>query len=465
MPNVVFEEKGPLNAIISITVERKDYEEKLTTELNKFRQKAQMKGFRKGKTPDSMVRKLYGKGVLGDIINDLLGNEMNAYLEGSGLDYLGQPLPADDQELIEFDLNRPTDYTFRFEIGLAPQFSIVGLNGEKTHNKWSIIVPAEVVEEELTLLRKREGERLAVAENFQADDLLKLEATENDPQGEALVKTIDVLFSDLGESFQEKVIALKVGDSFEGDIYGLEKNRDEIFVRRYLLGLAPGEDRYVNPNFTFKILEASRVELAELDQTFFDQAFGEDHVHSAEEAKEWIAEAIRKAYDNQANGLLYRDLQEYLLAENPIPLPDDFLKKWIGNSNSDKSPEDIEKEYPEFARALRWSMISGKLARENDIQVQPEEIEAYFISRVAGYFGGSNLPPDLVKSVISRFMEDEKQVNEAYEDVIRNKVADLIIRKTQTNPIPIELNAFKQLFEEQQAQRRMAEAARFGEEE
>ena len=135
MPKVVREEIDNLNATVTITLEKSDYQPKFKSELNKYRQKAHMKGFRRGKTPLSVVKKMYGKAVLAEVINEQLQKELFEHLNEDKLDILGQPLPSEDQEQIEFDLKDMSDYVFKFDLGIAPEFEVEGLDKKNSFQK------------------------------------------------------------------------------------------------------------------------------------------------------------------------------------------------------------------------------------------------------------------------------------------------------------------------------------------
>ena len=89
MPKVVREDIDNLNSVLTVAIQKEDYLPKFNSELNKYRREAHMKGFRKGKTPLSVIRKMYGKPILGEIVNEILNKEISEFLSNDEIQILG----------------------------------------------------------------------------------------------------------------------------------------------------------------------------------------------------------------------------------------------------------------------------------------------------------------------------------------------------------------------------------------
>ncbi len=460
MSNVVREDVDNLTAVLTVTLEKKDYEPKYKSELDKYRQQSNMKGFRKGRTPMSMIRKMYGLPVLSEVVNDMLQRKLFDYLQEENIDILGQPLPSKDQELIDFDVKNLKDYTFKFDIGLSPEVEVEGVSEEATYQKYTVEVSDEMIDEEIERMRKQQGERIFSEEDIQEGDLLRLHVVElenGEPKEEGVENSFSILVDNIAsETLKEEVLTGKQGDTLRFNIFELEKNADEAFVRKHLLELEEEDEREINPEFEATIEEVSRVEPAELDQAFFDNTFGEGEVSSEEEARAKIRENIVARFENQAGALLFRDIQEKLMEENELPLPDDFLKRWLKASNEEVPEEEIEKQYEGFAKNLTWTLIRNKLVKRFELEVGQQEITEYFKDRVRGYFGGQ-ADENLLNSMAMRLMEDRKQLESAYEDIITDKVAEAIEDHVTIEPNPITVEAFEEVMQQAQAE---AEAQR-----
>lgn len=455
MPKVVREDIAPLTARLDIQLERADYEPKWKSELKKYQQKAHMKGFRKGKTPMSVIRKMYGKSVLAEVVNELLEKELSGYIQEEELDLLGQPLPAEEQEPVDFDLQNLDNYSFKFEIGLAPDFDVQGVDEESTFEKYAPEISDETVEEELANARKRLGDRVQSESEIQDGDLLKLQAVEleNDtPKEGGVTNEFSVLTDSLTDDMKKAFLAKKVGERLVANIFELEKDAEEAYVRKYFLGLEEDTDRPVEPTFELTILEASRIEAAELGEDFYQEYFGEDtDVTTEEEAREAIRKNIAGYYDKQAEALLFRDMQEALMEQNQPELPREFLKRWILASNEEATAEDVEKEFDTFAENLRWTLIRNQLVKNFELKVEQEEIIEGFKARVRSYLANNPMMDDsFVDQMAMRLMQDQKQVEQLYEELITDKLFDALAEKVTIKDKPIELDAFLEIAKEAQ---------------
>lgn len=452
MPKIVREDIDNLNAVLSITLEKADYEPRLNSELQKYRQKASFKGFRKGKTPTKMVKKLMGKSVLSDIINELIQEELVNYLTKDEINILGQPLPAKDQQLLDFDLNDLQDYEFRFDLGLSPEFEVEGLSGETTLEKYVVNIPDEQVEEELQANRRRFGERV-YPEDVQDGDFLKLSVKQLE-EGSVKEDGIESEFSLLVESIadeavKQEVIGKKLGDTLTLNLLTLEEDRDEAYVRKYYLNMTEDEEREIGQDYEATIEEISRIESAALDQDFFDKVFGEGEVSGEEEAREKIRKLIRSRYDREAEGLMFRDLQDLLMEKNQPELPDAFLKRWLVASNENVSEAEIEDAYEGFSKSLRWNLVRNKLLRRFELSVAQEEIIDAFRMRVLSYFGNSPYAnADFVNSMAQRLMEDEKQVEQVREELLDDKLYEAMAAEITVQEVPIEIEAFEKVVQD-----------------
>lgn len=423
--NVDFNKIDDLNAQIKVSVEKNDYLEKFNTELKNYQKKSSMKGFRKGKTPKSMIEKMYGKSLLADIVNQQLQEGLSNYLKDHDIEFLGQPIPSEDQALIQFDTKALKDYEFSFDLGLAPEFEVQGLDAEFTY--YDATISEEDVETEWSRYRKQHGDRIDVESDFEDNDYLTFNALELEDgavKKDGLIASVSVLVSLIDdEEVKNKVLAAKKGDKITFNVFTLEKDRTEEYVRKYILKLDEEEmDRPINPEFEGEIVEVKRVEPAEVNEEFLQKIFGED-AKTEEEGKSIIEGDIKKYYDAQSDSILFRDIQNKLMEANDIPLPDSFLERWLTLNNEKVSAEDIKKEYEAyFSKNLKWTLIRNKLVKARSIEVLPEDIQNELRNRVIQYAGGYNLGEDFINQTVQRLMQDQKQVEEAYEESLSAKL-------------------------------------------
>ncbi len=285
--NINLENIDPLNATLSIVIAKEDYEPKYKETLNDFRRKGTFKGFRKGKTPLGYIRKIYGESALAETVTELLQKTIMDYLNENKVNFLGQPLPADDQERINFDPKRLEDYAFKFDLGMAPEFEVQGLDAKiKRHD---IEVKTALVDEEWDKYAKQLGTSVDAEDDIADGDVLYLKATELEggkPKEGGVEASFTVQIDDFADDgLRKKVLKMKKGDNFTYAPLNLEKDRDMEFVRKYHLGIDEQPDLEITDEFEAEIESVNRVVPAEVNQEFLDKLFGEGKITSEEDGR------------------------------------------------------------------------------------------------------------------------------------------------------------------------------------
>lgn len=444
--NVTKNEIDALNASLHITIEPSDYEDKFKQELNKYRGKAQLKGFRKGKTPLSTIKKMYGKSILAETINNILSETLNNFLDEEKLETLGQPIPSEDSPVVDFNVKEFEEYKFNFDLGLAPQFEVQGLDDGVERKV--VEISEETVTEELDLARKRFGNEIFPEEDIEDNDLITLSAVELE-DGKVKEKGwetgFQVLVRDIVEDKQEEVIKLKKGDKFQFNIRDFEKGKDEKHVNKYLLNLDEDEEKEIGDMFEATIDKVSRIAPAELNQEFFDKYTGQENAEtSEEEIRKQIRENIESHYKTQTKNLLFKGIMDHLMEANEIELPDAFLKRWIKMSNEEATDEVIEAEFDAFSQNLKWNLIKAKLEKKYEIEVLPEDIKEGFKRRISAYFGGNPQGIDLDQMADS-MMKNQEQFRQVFEEEKAEKLFQAISEDMNIVENPISMDEFKDL--------------------
>ena len=453
MSQVVRQDIDNLNAVLTVTIAQSEYEPKFKQQLIKYKDQAQIKGFRKGKTPVSVLKKMFGKGLLVDIVNEMIQEKLVGYLREEEINLLGQPLPSEDQEEFDFDVKNLQDYVFQFDIGMAPDFEVQGLDESNVFEKYKVSPREEDITADLENARKRAGELIHSEDAISEEDLVKFAAQELD--GDAVKEAgIEAEFSvpmeKMTDDFKAKILAAKVGDTFTYDLAAIESEVDATYVKKYYLNLE--EEAAValtDLNFHLSIKDATHVEPAEMNEEFFQKIFDTEEITTEDQARAEIAKNIEKYYDNQADALLYRDFQDRLLEMNQLELPDSFLKRWIMASNENTSPEAVEAEYESFTKNLHWSLITEKIATAADIQVSQEELMAGLKNRVMGYLQGNpGLGDEFVDMMAGRLMQDEQQVRQVQDEITAEKLHDAIAEKVTITDKAIGADDFEKVMQE-----------------
>jgi trigger factor len=207
------------------------------------------------------------------------------------------------------------------------------------------------------------------------------------------------------------------------------------------------EEHDVNPEFHFEILKVERLQPADMDEDFFEKAFGEGEVSNEEEAREKIRENIKGFYRQQAEAILYRDMQEKILELNEVDLPDDFLKRFIVAENEETSMDEVEADYENISKNFQWTIIRNKLVEQYDVKVETEEIKDALRQQVAQYMGNYAGDESFLDSMVERLMQDQKQVNSAYENKLADKLFDALKDEFALEDKSIELEDFKKVIQ------------------
>ena len=456
-----------LNVKLTVQIPAAELSEKFKKELNRFSQKAALKGFRKGKTPMSYIQKIYGNDIMSDLINDTVSNEVGKYLEDNKMDILGRPIPAEDTARNTFSVTNIQDLEFSFDIGLSPEFEVKGLDKQNKFVKMIPEVPVAWIDDAVEAERKRHGETKQIeTKELQEKDLIKIQAKEKDGDIE---KSFAVLYDDLTPEFIKLMKGKKAGDSFDFDILKMEKDKDEAHIRKYILDIA--DEVSFNPIFTGTLEEITRISPAEMNEAFFTKAFG-PNVTTEEGARSFLYSEFAKYFESDSWGLLVRDLQERVLEMNPLNLPETFLKRWLAFSSEKNTPDVIEKDFERFSANLRWTLIREQITQKYHVHVHDEDIAAVYKDRIRASYG-AQLGEEFLNMFAQRMMEEASKKNsKEHEDVIESAMFNQVFKKiaglvdvTDINVTWEEFNAKRELALEAAKKSREGEAVELAAEE
>jgi trigger factor len=445
MSNVSRKDIDALNAVLTVSIPKETYLGKVKKEIQKYSLKTTMKGFRPGKTPPQLVRKIYGREFLSDVVNDTIQNELNNYIQAEKLELLGQPLLSIEQTNFQLDLNNPQDVTFKFDIGLAPQFDVKGLDGA-SYVRYDIKIEDQTINDELKSISKRLGKEEEVENNIQEGDLLTLDIKEI---GGTLEKEVMLSFDWMTDDMKSVFMTQSKGSDLQINIFQLEKDTTFEYVRKYFLGLDENDDRSVNENFNATIKAIKRRVDAELTEEVLSKSFGTE-IKTIDEAREAIRKGVAANLEAQADSILLRDIQDRLLLENNVALPNSFLVRWLKAQNDIKDDALLTREYPYFADNLRWNLIRSKIVKNNDIEVKEEDLREHYANKIRGYFGGMPIDEGLVQDLVNRVYDNKKQWDELYEEVLLERIFSTI--KTQITVVekPISNVEFQEVVKQAQ---------------
>lgn len=420
--NITKENIDALNAVVKVEISAADYQEKVAKILQDYRKKADIPGFRKGQVPLGMVKKQYGKSIMIDEVNKLLQEALNNFLIEEKLDILGNPLPKMEDEFSW----EAEDYTFEFELGLAPEFEI-NLDAKNKITQYNIVADKELLKKEVENIRKRFGKLIP---KDTVEEGVNIAGTFENEERELNKKSTIDLDSIKGKANQQKFLGKKVGDVVELNTKGLFDDDHKLMGA---LGLSHDEIHGMEIPVTFTIEEINATELAEINQELFDKIFGADVVKSEEELRTKIKEDAEKQFQTQANQQLLNAVTEYLVENTKFDLPAEFLKKWmVVAGEKPMTPEDAAEEYEKSEKGLRYQLIEGKILTENKLQVSIDELKDFtkgFVKTQMAQYGQLNPEEKELDDIAQRVLSNQDEAKRLQDQLVSQKLLNFYKEK------------------------------------
>jgi len=448
--NITKENIDDLNAVLKVHVEKEDYEEKVNEVLREQKKKASMKGFRPGKVPFGLIKKMYGTAVRLEEINKIISEELNKYISEKSIDILGDPLPkAGDNENIDFETQ--DDFVFSFEIGIAPEFE-PNLSGKNKVPYYEIKIDKKLRNDFLDNYRRRFG-KYEDAEVLNEDDIARGDIVKLTDEGEPVPETLkhDSALSVKvikDEEVKNKFTGSKAGDSVDFDIRKSFPNEHEIAG---LLQTEADKVADVQGKYRFTIKTISRFKMADVDQELFDQVYGEGNVKTKEEFMSKLDEEIRENLVKESDYKLSLDTRDMVIEKTDFELPAEFLKKWLVKTNKDITEEQVEKEFDSFLRDLRWQLIRNKIAKENEIKIEEEDLiaEAKEFTRMQfQQYGIFNAEDSQLEQYAREILKKEEDYRKIADKVIDDKVINKIKEQIKIDTKKVSTEEFNKILKD-----------------
>lgn len=423
--NVVREDIDALNAVLKVEVKPEDYQDKVKETLKSYRKKVNMPGFRPGHVPMGLIQKQYGNSVLAEELNRVVNDSLQKYLSENKVEILGNPIPKADSE-VDGDFNNPADFTFSYEIGLAPEVD-VKLSGKNKFDYVKVKVDSELIDKQIDDLRRRYG-KLVASEKVGDNDLVMAQFVElNEDES---IKEGGILHSSTVS--MEFVTDKKVKKDLTGKEVGYKTIVNPESVSRggkdtaAMLGVKEEELEGLSDKFQLTITEIKGMELAELNEELFDKLFGPGNVTSEKELRERVEADLNGMFVNDSDRMLTQTIYNDLLEKTEIALPDTFLKRWIQLSNEKEiTMEQIEADYDNYAKSLKWQLIQGNIFKSNDIKMENEEVIEYTKGLLASNYAQYGMPApedaELTKSAM-QVLQNREEANRVYDMLAERKL-------------------------------------------
>ncbi|MBQ8486923.1 MAG: trigger factor [Prevotella sp.] len=430
--NITFENPDKVNGLLTVTVEKEDYQEKVEKTLKNYRKRAQVPGFRPGMVPMGMIKKQYGTAVKVDEVNRLLGDKLMEYIRENKIQMLGEPLPSDKQEPQDLEGDGP--FTFVFDIAVAPEFK-AELTGKDKVPYYTIKVDDKLIDDQVQMYAQQAGE-MQKAEVFSGNDTLTGDLRQLDEQGNTLEGGITTASGMIMPAYIKEEAQRKLFDGCKpGDIITFNPKKaypDNDAEVAALLKVQKDDVKELTSDFSFQVTEIRHFQPAEVGQQLFDKVFGEGAVKDEKEFRQRISDALQAQLAVNSDYKFLLDVRAHMEKKvGKLEFPEALLKRVMLNNNKDKGEEYVEKNFEGSIRELEWHLIKEQLVAAQEIKVEDADLKAIAKDGVRQQFaqyGMANVPDD----VLEQYADEQLKKRESLDNIIDRAVDLKLTEKLKT---------------------------------
>ena len=452
--NISFENPDKVNGVLTLTIEKDDYQAEVDKTLKDYRKKANVPGFRVGQAPIGLIKRQFGASVKADVVNKLIGKNLNDYIKDNNIDMLGEPLANANQ--VPQDLEADGPYTFIFDIAVAPEFKIE-LTADDSIDYYDIDVDDKLVSQQVEMFQSRAGHYDKVEEyDGSQNDMLKGDLRELDADGNAKEDGIVVEAAVLMPEY------IKVDDQralFDGAKLGsvITFNPKKAYPEsnaeiKSLLKIDDAKAEELTSDFTFLVTEISRYTKAEVNQELFDQIYGKDNVKDEADFRQKIAEGIKNQLKSDTDYKFLLDVRAY--AENKVgelTFPNELLKRIMLNNNQEKGEAFVNEHFDASIKELKWSLIKNQLVKAAEIKIDDADVKAVAVEAARiqfAQYGMTNVPEEYLEKYANDMLKDKNYIDNLVERAIDVKLADAVKKVVKLNQKTISLDDFNKMMQE-----------------
>ena len=427
-----------LNLELTLSVAKEDYADAKKKKLNDFRKKAEIKGFRKGMVPMSLVEKMYGQQALGESVNDVIAEGLNNFIRENNLKVLGEPLPSEDNP--QNDWNDGNDFTFKFDIAENPEVNFE-LSKEDEVVYYTITATEAAKKEMKENILKQYGS-LEEGEAAKADDFIIVDFE----QGENKVEGTYVALRSVAEAAKAAFVGVKAGDVKDINVVEAFENETD---RASMLKVGKDELAAMEPVWKMTVKNVKTFVNAPLTQETFDKVFGEGVVNSEAEFDAKVEERLRAEYAQEADYRFNKDARTYLVEKANVTVAEKFLKRWIYVINDGKfTMEDIEKDWDLFIVDYKWQMIRSYLMEKYGVKIEEADLLASakaFASYQFAMYGMNNVPEEQLEAFAKNILSQEEQGRRILDQVENEKTIAAVREVVTLKKKKISVEKFREL--------------------
>jgi trigger factor len=428
--NISQEKIDNLNTVLKININPDDYTPRVDKAIKEQAKKAKIPGFRPGMVPPAHIKRMYGKSILVDEINNLLSDTLNKYIDDEKLEVLGQPLPKLDDDKKQYNWDFADNFEFNYEVGLAPEFDIDFSSKDKI-TEYHIKADDETLESRIKNIRRSYG-KMTNPDVSADDDVLYSELVQLSPDGSVfdggISNTTSVRLDQVqDETIKSSLIGLKKDDELVLDLQ--QAYHQDAARIAAILKIDEELAADLKSKFRLTVKNINRLEEGDLNQEFFDKLFGEGTVTTEAEFRDKITAEIESMMQQDAERKIQDDIYHFALGKAHFELPDEFLKRWLKATNEKLSDDELQGGYHDFAQNLKWTLIENKIMKENNIDIKYDEVFALAKQRLAQQFQMYSPQPiaeEQLAQYTVQYLQNKENANKIFEELKALKVFDYI---------------------------------------
>ena len=452
--NISFEAPDKINGLMTITLEKEDYQTEVEKTLKDYRKRANVPGFRPGMTPMGLIKRQYGAAVKVDVVNKMLGEKLYEYVRENKIQMLGEPLPSDKQEALNFEGEEPL--TFKFDIAVAPEFE-AKLSGKDKIDYYNITVDDKLIDQQVEMYQQRAGHYDKVeAYDAEQRDMLKGDLRELDADGNVKEGGITVADAVLMPQYMKVDDQKKLFDGAKlGDIitWNPRKAYPESDVEvSSLLKIQKEDVKDHEGDFTYQITEISRYVKAEVNQELFDQTFGEGNVKDEKEFRQKISDMISQQFKSDSDYKFLLDVRKHMEKKvGKLEFPEALLKRVMLNNNKDKGEKFVEENFEASIKELGWHLIKEQLVAAQNIKVEDDDLKAVAKEAARAQFaqyGMSNVPEEYLDNYAAEMLKKRENVDGLVDRAVDVKLTAALKDVVKLNEKDITLEDFQKMLQE-----------------
>ena len=447
--NISFEAPDKINGLMTITLETADYQPEVDKTLKDYRKRANIPGFRPGQAPMGMIKRQFGPSVKVEAVNKLLGEKLYEYVRENKIQMLGEPLPSDKQEQLDFESDQPL--TFKFDIAVAPEFE-AKLSGKDKVPYYNITVDDKLIDQQVEMYQNRSGQYEKVEQyDSEERDMLKGDLREVGKEGGIELSDVVLMPQYIKVDDQKKLFGgCKLGDIITWNPRKAYPDNDaEVSA---MLKIQKEEVKDHEGDFTFQVTEISRYVKHEVNQELFDQVFGDGNVKDEKEFRQKIADQISQQFKTDSDYKFLQDVRAHVEKKvGKLEFPEALLKRVMMNNNKDKGADFVEKNFEASIKELGWHLMKEQLVTAQDIKVDDADLKnvAKEAARMQfAQYGMSNVPDEYLENYAAEMLKKRENVDGLVDRAVDVKLTAALKNVVKLDEKDITMEDFQKLLQE-----------------